>query len=110
MVRPLTEQEIIERVVEIVKKHLPECRLYLFGSRARGTAKETSDFDFAVECEGRVPFYKMALIIDEAEELPTLKSFDFVDLKITSPTFAQTVKKEGILLYDGLSEREVKNP
>jgi len=51
----------------------------------------------------------MALIIDEAEELPTLKSFDFVDLKITSPTFARTVKKEGILLYDGLSEREAEN-
>jgi len=59
MVRPLTDREIIERVVEIVKKHLPDCRLYLFGSRAKGTAKETSDLDFAVECEGRAPFYRM---------------------------------------------------
>ena len=110
MVRPLTEREIVERVVEIVKKHLPRCRLYLFGSRARGKAKERSDFDFAVECEDKIPFSKMFKITEEVEELPTLKSFDFVDLKIISPDFARTVKKEGILLYDGLSEREIKQP
>ncbi len=108
MVRPLTEQEVVERVVEIVKKHLPRCGLYLFGSRARGKAKERSDF--ALECEGKIPFSTMFKITEEVEELPTLKSFDFVDLKITSPDFARNVKKEGILLHDGLSKREVKQP
>ncbi len=110
MVRPLSNQEILDAVVEVVKRYLPDCRIYLFGSRARGTASQRSDFDFALECKSKIPFSLMAKITQEVEELPTLKSFDLVDLKITSPEFAQTVKKEGILLYDGLSEGEVREP
>ncbi|WP_456342841.1 nucleotidyltransferase domain-containing protein [Thermovibrio sp.] len=74
MVRPLTEREIVERVVEIVKKHLPRCGLYLFGLRARGKAKERSDFDFAVECEDK--------ITEEVEEFPTLTCFEKLILSL----------------------------
>ena len=82
MVRPLTEQEVVERVVEIVKKHLPRCRLYLFGSRARGKAKERSDFDFAVECEDKIPFSMMFKFTEEVEALPTLTCFEKLILSL----------------------------
>ncbi|WP_457679603.1 nucleotidyltransferase domain-containing protein [Thermovibrio sp.] len=108
MVRPLSDREILNAVVEVVKRYLPDCRIYL--SRARGTAGQRSDFDFALECKSKIPFSLMAKITQEVEELPTLKSFDLLDLKITSPEFAKTVRKEGILLYDGLSEGEVREP
>ena len=44
-VKPLTDEEILKKIVEIVSKYLPDCRIYLFGSRAKGTAKKNSDFD-----------------------------------------------------------------
>ena len=49
-VKPLTDEEILKKIVEIVSKYLPNCRIYLFGSRAKGTARKNSDFDIAVDC------------------------------------------------------------
>ncbi len=109
-VRPLTDEEILKKVVEIVSKHLPQCRIYLFGSRAKGTARENSDFDIAVDCGSKVPFSVMARIEEELEELPTLKSFDLVDLSLVSEDFRKTVKRTGVILYDGRVEREPETP
>ncbi len=100
-VRLLTDEEILKKIVEIVSKYLPNCRIYLFGSRAKGTARENSDFDIAVDCGSKIPFSVMAKI----EEFPTLKSFDLVDLSLVSDDFRETVKKTGVILYDGRAEK-----
>ena len=105
-VKPLTDEEILKKVVEIVSKYLPDCRIYLFGSRAKGTARENSDFDIAVDCGSKIPFSVMAKIEGEFEELPTLKSFDLVDLSLVSEEFRETVKRTGVVLYDGRVKRE----
>ena len=98
-VKPLTEEEILSKAVMIISSHLPDAAVYLFGSRASGKARENSDFDLAVEW--KVPFSVIAKIREKLEELPTLKSFDLVDLKLCSDEFARSVKKKGVLLYDG---------
>ena len=39
---------IIKRIVEIVNQTAPNSELYLYGSRARGTAKKSSDWDLLI--------------------------------------------------------------
>ena len=40
------KDRIIDSFAKVVRKSINPCRIILFGSRARGTAKEDSDYDF----------------------------------------------------------------
>ncbi len=69
--------------VDIVRHYLPDpaYRIFLFGSRARGTAHERSDIDIGIEGPGPVPYETLASIIADLEESPTLYSIDVVDFR-----------------------------
>jgi predicted nucleotidyltransferase len=69
--------------VDIVRRHLPDpaYRIFLFGSRARGTAHERSDIDIGIDGPLPGPYEILASIIEEIGESPTLYSVDVVDLK-----------------------------
>jgi len=99
MVEPLTDEEILKAIPKIVKKYLPDARVILYGSRARGDYKPNSDFDIAVDNKGRaVEPATIYLIREELDNLPTLKSFDVVDLNSVSEEFRKLILKEGIEL------------
>jgi type I restriction enzyme S subunit len=104
-IKPLSDGEIYQEVVKIVAKYLPDARVYLFGSRAKGTAKPYSDFDIAIEWKEKIPLHTMAKIREELDKLPTLKSFDLIDLKRVSGDFIETVRKTGVILYDGRNSK-----
>ena len=70
----MTQEEILRRIIEISKKYKAE-EVILFGSRAKGTAHEKSDFDIAVSGVKDVEEIR-----EQIEEIPTLYSFDIVNL------------------------------
>jgi predicted nucleotidyltransferase len=39
---------IIKKIVDVIDQTAPDSELYLYGSRARGTAKRNSDWDFLI--------------------------------------------------------------
>ncbi len=69
------------QISEIMEQIIAECRLYsaqevfLFGSRAKGTAKTCSDFDIAVTGVADVEGLRAAL-----DSIPTLYKIDLVNL------------------------------
>ena len=68
-------------------------RLILFGSRARGDNRERSDIDLAVSGGDRFSL--------DVEELPTLLSFDVVNLDgAVQPELLESIRREGITLYE----------
>lgn len=70
-------------------------KVILFGSRARGDYKKTSDIDLAVTGGNT------ALFAADMEETSTLLSFDIVDLdKPVQAKLLQSIAKEGIILYE----------
>jgi uncharacterized protein len=75
-------------------------KVFLFGSRAQGTARPNSDFDIAIL--GKEPlslksFYKLE---DMMEELPTLYKIDLVDLNRTSTKFQKHALERVEILYE----------
>lgn len=46
------DQKIIEQIKETLKTKYKPTRLFLFGSRANGTAKKDSDYDFVMVVPG----------------------------------------------------------
>ena len=72
-------------------------RLVLFGSRARGDARERSDIDLAVY---GMPEKNRGAFWMAAEELPTLLRFDIVHiLPGMDPKFLHNIEKDGVTLY-----------
>ena len=41
-------EQILKRIVEVVERTAPNSEIYLYGSRARGTARKMSDWDLLI--------------------------------------------------------------
>jgi predicted nucleotidyltransferase len=74
---------------EVIRRHLPDpaYSVFLFGSRATGSAALRSDVDIGIEGPAPVPRVTLAAIQDELEEAPTLHTIDVVDFTGVSEQF-----------------------
>lgn len=70
----MTAEEVIQEVAKLCR-YFHAKQVILYGSRARGTARERSDIDIAVT--GAENF---DLLVEKVEELPTLYSVDLVNM------------------------------
>lgn len=74
------------------------CRVYLFGSRATGTAQLGSDVDVAVDADEDVStLLSRARFVLEESTIPY--KVDLVDLRRTGPAFRRQVIEEGVLWW-----------
>ena len=66
----------------VIRRHVPDPahHVFLFGSRATGSAGERSDIDIGIEGPAPVSRTALAAIHDELDEAPTLYTIDVVDL------------------------------
>ena len=88
-------EQVIKEIIDFAKKYDVE-KVLLFGSRARGDFKRTSDIDLAVSGGD---FDRFALDVDE--ETTTLLMFDIVDLDIEMKSeLRESIEKEGVILYE----------
>ena len=85
------EQDIISIAIKNDIK-----KLILFGSRARGDFKRTSDIDLAVE-GGNIS----AFAVQVDEEGSTLLEFDIINLDgRVQKELLESIRREGVLLYE----------
>ena len=88
-------EQVIKEIIDFAKKYDVE-KVLLFGSRARGDFKRTSDIDLAVSGGD---FDRFALDVDE--ETTTLLMFDIIDLdREMQPELRESIEKEGVVLYE----------
>lgn len=86
---------VINEICALAEKHDIK-KVIIFGSRARGDYRNTSDIDLAVIGGNAVRF---ALDVDE--NTTTLLGFDIVDLDRPVQTeLLDAINKEGIVLYE----------
>ncbi len=87
--------KVIDEIISFAEKY-NICQVILFGSRARGDFKRTSDIDIAVSGGD---FERFALDVDE--ETSTLLEFDIVDLdREMQEALRESIQKEGRILYE----------
>ncbi len=88
-------KQVIKEIFDFAQKY-NVAKVILFGSRARGDFKRTSDIDLAVSGGN---FDRFALDVDE--ETSTLLMFDIVDLdREMQPELRESIEKEGVPLYE----------
>lgn len=67
-------EEVIEEVADLCRQFQAK-KVILYGSRAKGTARERSDIDIAVSGVDN-----FELLVEKVEELSTLYSVDMVNM------------------------------
>ena len=87
--------EPAEFAASVVRRHLPNpaYRVFLFGSRATGSARERSDIDIGIEGPAPVSRDALAAIHEEIEEAPTLYSIDVVDFRRLPEKFRKVARR-----------------
>lgn len=87
--------QVIKEIRNIACKYRVD-KVILFGSRARGDFRRTSDIDLAVMGGD---FDRFAL--DVSEETSTLLEYDIVDLgQEVQQELRESIRKEGTVLYE----------
>ena len=83
-----------KNIISIIRKHIPDCKIYLFGSRAQKRSHEGSDIDLAIDNQekiGRKIIYK---IKNEIEENNIPFFVDIIDLNSVDKDFNESIKKD----------------
>ena len=84
-------------MLKIITDRLPYCRIYLFGSRAKGIHQSGSDIDIALEVALRIPADILLSLYNDIEDSLIPVSIDLVDLRTASPELLQEIQKNGVL-------------
>ena len=86
------EQQELKEVRAILNRRLPAgTKAYVFGSRAGGRAKPSSDLDLLLEGDGPLPLDVLATLADEFDISRLRWKVDIVDRSSVSPEFARIV-------------------
>jgi predicted nucleotidyltransferase len=104
----ISKAKILNQIKRIVKDKEPSAKIYLYGSRSRGTAKDDSDWDLLillnkddisneVEREITNPLYDLEFDTGEVIS-PMIYTEKEWNSKYKVTSFYQNVMREGILL------------
>ncbi len=88
-------------IVEILKKNLAgkKAKVYLYGSRARGTEYEVSDIDFAIKSKN-LSAIQLSRLKEAFHESHIPYKIDLVDWNKVGDGLKENIKEEGILVWE----------
>jgi len=87
--------EVLEEI-RLLAEEYGVRKVILFGSRARGDFRRTSDIDLAISGGNKARFS-----LDVEEETSTLLKYDVVDLDgIVQPELLESIQREGKVIYE----------
>jgi predicted nucleotidyltransferase len=86
-------------VRDILRAHLPvDARVWVFGSRATGTARRYSDLDLALEGDRPLDWMLLADITTALSESDLPFKVDVLDLLAIEPSFRQLIEADRVVL------------
>jgi predicted nucleotidyltransferase len=85
----------LEIIKDILRQHVSDCEVRIFGSRYKGDHKSYSDIDIAVVSEELLDIRKLGEIKDAFEESDLPYRADVLDWNAISPAFQATIQRCG---------------
>ncbi|MEZ4273582.1 MAG: nucleotidyltransferase domain-containing protein [Myxococcota bacterium] len=89
----------LNALINLAESILHPTKIWLFGSRARGDAKDTSDFDLAFEHHAEQKDW-IRFLNQVEESPPSLHKYDLVDCNCIDEKLRVSVESEGLVIYD----------
>ncbi len=91
------KQEYKDLILKAIAYHYPQAKVILFGSRARGTHRQGSDIDVALDIGEPIKLREMSRIRVTLENLPISLGIDIVDMHNILAELQQIIASEGIV-------------
>lgn len=85
-------------VREILLRHVPNARVYVFGSRATGRAKKFSDLDLCIQSDRPLGLDVMSALAEDFSESDLPWKVDIVDWATIKPEFRKIIDQDKIVL------------
>jgi predicted nucleotidyltransferase len=86
-----------KQIMEVIEKYLPKSKVYLFGSRARGTNLEGADIDIALDAGAPIDLKLLFAITNALEDSKIPVYIDVVDLYTVSQDLKEQILKDKIV-------------
>ena len=102
--------EHLKIVREILRRHLPDREVRVFGSRVTGRARTFSDLDLAIMGEAPLPPGVTAALAEAFSESDLPFKVDIVDWATTGESFRKVIEAERIVLQPLPGNAEVLQP
>ena len=83
----------LEIIREILKKHIPDNEVRVFGSRVNQTAKKYSDLDLVIAGKTKLPKKILYALMDEFEESDLPFRVEIMDWHAIPDNFKKIIKK-----------------
>jgi predicted nucleotidyltransferase len=93
-------QEIQQKIIRIIKALIPETRIYLYGSRARGDFHPRSDIDIALDAGKKLERIEVGEVRDVLEATNMIYHFDVIDLNNIPDDLRKNIIRDAILWKD----------
>lgn len=87
------EQKQLEILKDILKKHVPNAEVRIFGSRYKHTNKETSDIDIAIVQKEKIGLELYSKMKEEFEESNLKYRVDIIDWNVISEEFKKIIEE-----------------
>jgi type I restriction enzyme S subunit len=87
-----------EIVLNLLRRHVPDCEVWAFGSRARKAAKPFSDLDLAILGSQPLTLSIQADLSEDFSESDLPFKVDLVDWATTSDRFRNVIEGERVVL------------
>jgi len=82
---------------DTLRRHLPAgVKAFVFGSRARGSARPYSDLDLALEWGRPLGLDIIAELAEALSESDLPYKVDIIDLAIVEPSFAHRIERDAV--------------
>lgn len=83
------------QVLGIIRNRLPDARIWVYGSRARGRARRYSDLDLMLDDHGKtIPTRVMGDLDEDFDESNLPIIVDLNDMALTDDSFLDRVRKD----------------
>ena len=83
------------QVLGIIRRRLPNTRLWVYGSRARGRARRYSDLDLMLDDHGKtIPVRVMGDLDEDFDESNLPIIVDLHDMALTEARFLERVRRD----------------
>ncbi|HOJ86455.1 MAG TPA: nucleotidyltransferase domain-containing protein [Elusimicrobiales bacterium] len=85
-------------ISQTIKKHIPDAKILLFGSRIKGDFTQNSDIDIAIKCDKKIEIQLIAKIKMDLEELEINHRIDLIDYNSVSKEFQKIIDNSAIII------------
>ena len=88
-----------KQVLEIIRAHLPDAKVWVYGSRAKGGARRYSDLDLMLDDWGReIPWSVLGNLDEDFDESDLPIIVELHDMAATEAKFLERVRRDFLLL------------